>query len=124
VAVRALVVDDSPVARRVLRHRLEKAGFDVVGEAGSAHEALQLFRTLHPLLVTLDLLMPVMEGIDARALFRTIRGEDPNVAVVVISAHPKGTERAEFIRKGALAYFQKPFNIEDLLTKLDRIFPR
>jgi len=120
--VRTLIVEDSPVARKALRLRFERAGFEVVGEAGTASEGLELFRALHPQLVTLDLLMPKVGEIDAKVLFGSIRKEDPEVAVVVISAHPKGIERAEYMRKGALEYFEKPLDFGALFRKLDQIF--
>lgn len=119
-----MIVDDSPVVRKALRLRLEKAGFEVAGEASNASEGLDLFRALQPQLVTLDLLMPKVGEIDAKALFSAIREERPEVAVIVISAHPKGIERAQYIGKGALAYFEKPPNFEALLRKLGQIFPR
>jgi two-component system, chemotaxis family, chemotaxis protein CheY len=58
VAIQTLIVEDSPTGRSVLRRRLEEIGCEIVGEAGNASAALELFRTLHPQLVTLDLLMP------------------------------------------------------------------
>jgi DNA-binding NtrC family response regulator len=59
-----------------------------------------------------------------RSLFYFIRKEAPEAAVVVISAHPRATERAEYMRNGALAYFEKPFNFESLVAKLEQIFPQ
>jgi two-component system, chemotaxis family, chemotaxis protein CheY len=122
MSVRTLIVDDSPVARRVLKHRLEGKGFEVVGEAANAAEALDLFRSEQPELVTLDLLMPKVGDIDARSLFHSIRTEGPDVAVVVISAQPKSTERSDYVRRGAVAYFEKPLNFDALFTKLNQIF--
>jgi len=62
VGVRVLIVEDSPTHRSVLRHRLVEICCEVVGEAGNASEGLELFRTLHPQLVTLDPLMPQAGG--------------------------------------------------------------
>jgi two-component system, chemotaxis family, chemotaxis protein CheY len=122
MAVRTLIVDDSPVARRVLKHRFESKGFEVVGEAANATEGLEMFRSLQPQLVTMDLLMPTVDEVDSKSLFQSIRKEGPEVAVVVISAQPKTTERAEYVRKGAVAYFEKPLNFEALFAKLNQIF--
>ena len=61
--IRAVIVDDEPVARRVLREELELLDHtSVVGEAGDGHSALQLIEKLHPDLVFADLQMPVMDG--------------------------------------------------------------
>ncbi len=54
----ALVIDDSPFARKIIRHHLTKLGFHVVGEAETAAQGLRLFRELKPQLVTLDVIMP------------------------------------------------------------------
>ena len=122
--VRTLIVDDSPVVRKTLRVRLEKAGFEVIGEALNASEGLELFRALQPQLVTLDLIMPRGGEIDSKTLFSLIREEHPEVAIIVISAQIKRIEQAEYMRRGAMAYFEKPPNFKALMTKLDQIFPR
>ena len=122
MTVRTLIVDDSPIARKVLKNRFEAMGFDVVGEAENASQGLDLFRRVEPRLVTLDLFMPKVGEIDSKTLFHTIRNENPDVAIVVISAQPKATEQAEYIHEGAVAYFEKPLNFEALFAKLSQIF--
>lgn len=124
MAVRTLIVDDSAVARKALKIRFENKGFEVVGEAANGAEGLDLFRSEAPRLVTMDLLMPKVGEVDARSLFQSIRKEDPDVAIIVISAQPKGTERAEYIRGGAVAYFEKPLNFDAMFAKLNQIFGR
>jgi two-component system LytT family response regulator len=122
--VPTLVVEDTPAARNILKLRLIQLGCDVIGEAGHPAEALSLFRTLRPKLVTLDLVMPATDGMDARALFRCIREEAPDAAIIVISSRAKATEEADFLRDGAIAYFQKPFiDSKALGEKLRQIFP-
>ncbi|HZO80142.1 MAG TPA: response regulator [Candidatus Binataceae bacterium] len=125
MAVRTLIVEDSIPARNIIRRRLEQMGCEVVGEAGNAAEGLRLFRSLSPQLITLDLMMPEVEGVHAKRLFSMIREQAPEVAVIVISAQPKSTgERAEYLRRGALAYFEKPFlKLESLADRLAQLFP-
>ena len=124
MAIHTLIVEDNAVVRNIIKLRLEEAGCQVVAEAGNAFEALNLFRSLRPELVTLDLLMPQVSGIDARNLFRSIREESPQTAVIVISAQTGATERAGYLAEGAIAYFEKPFiNAQTLLTTLARVFP-
>jgi len=124
VAIRALLVEDSIPIRALLRRRLERLGCDVVGEAGTAEEGLERFHELLPDLVTLDLMMPDINGIDAKQLFRTIRTESPKAVVIVISVRPKSIEASAFLREGALAYLEKPFiSLASLTKPLARIFP-
>jgi two-component system chemotaxis response regulator CheY len=96
VTVSALIIDDSPFARKIIRHHLTKLGFHVEGEAETAAEGLRLFRELKPKLVTLDVMMPEREGIDSLAAFRTIRKEIPETAIVGVSAVPFEKTRIRF----------------------------
>jgi two-component system, chemotaxis family, chemotaxis protein CheY len=124
VAVRTLLVEDSVPIRALLRRRLEGLGCDVVGEAGTAEEGLELFRNLSPDLITLDLIMPDTNQMDGKQLFRTIRKESPEAVVIVISARPKSVEAAAFLREGALVYVEKPFvSLANLSKPLTRVFP-
>jgi two-component system, chemotaxis family, chemotaxis protein CheY len=122
----ALIIDDSPFARKIIRHHLVKLGFHVVGEADNAAQGLRLFRELKPRLVTLDVMMPEREGTTSLAAFRTIRSEAPETAVVVVSVVPFEKTRDTFLNEGAKAYVIKPFNqfsFEPVRQKLQRIFP-
>jgi two-component system chemotaxis response regulator CheY len=122
----ALIIDDSPFARKIIRHHLVKLGFHVVGEADNAAQGLRLFRELKPRLVTLDVMMPEREGTSSLAAFRTIRSEAPETAVVVVSVVPFEKTRDTFLNEGAKAYVIKPFNqfsFEPVRQKLQRIFP-
>ena len=126
MSVTALIVDDSPFARKVIRHHLLKLGFKVVGEAETAAQGLKLFRESKPDLVTLDVLMPEREGISSLDAFRTMKREFPDTAVVVVSAVPFEKTRETFLNEGALAYVIKPFSqfsFEPVRQKLQRIFP-
>ena len=127
MSVPALIIDDSPFARKILRHHLTKLGFKVVGEAETAAQGLKLFRDLKPKLVTLDVMMPERDGIDSLAALRTMRKEAPDIAVVVVvSAVPFEKTRDTFLKEGAMAYVMKPFNqfsFEPVRQKLHRAFP-
>jgi two-component system, chemotaxis family, chemotaxis protein CheY len=80
VAVHALIVDDSPFARRIIRHQLTKFGCKVLGEAESAAQAVRLFAELKPDLVTLDVMMPEIDGYDSIRAFREMKKASPAVA--------------------------------------------
>jgi two-component system chemotaxis response regulator CheY len=110
VSVRVLVVDDSPFARKVISHHLESYGCIIVGEAENGKQAVAMFKELQPDLVTLDVMMPVVEGVDSLIAFREMRKEKPRIAVLVVSAIPFEKTRDTFREEGALGYVLKPFN--------------
>ena len=127
MAVDALIVDDSPIVRKIIRHHLTKFGCKVVGEAETAAQAVKLFRECKPELVTLDILMPEVEGYDAMRAFREMKRISPDVAVavVVVSAVPFEKVRDSFLKEGALGYIVKPFNqfsFDPIRRKLVRMF--
>ncbi len=122
-----LVADDSILIRDLLRHHLERLGFQVVGEATNGAQAITLFRTLKPDLVTLDVIMPQVDGIDAPAAFRMMKSEAPEVPVLIVSAVSFEKTRDSFMNEGALDYLTKPFNknsFDGVRRKLEGIFPR
>ncbi len=117
MAVRALVVDDQPVIRDILRLRLERLGC-VVAEAEHAWQGLAVFNSFAPHVVTLDIIMPVVAEYTALDLLRDIRKAGPNTDVVIISS--KANQREEFIREGAIEFLVKPFeNFSRLVRKLE-----
>ncbi len=122
----ALIVDDSPFVRAIIRHHLVAAGFSVVGEAENAEEGLRLFRRLRPNLVTLDVMMPMAGEMDSLGAFRAMKKENPDSVVVVVSVLPFEKVRETFLKEGAIAYITKPFNqysFEPVRQRLSRMFP-
>jgi two-component system chemotaxis response regulator CheY len=125
MAIRVLIADDSISIRELLRWQLERLGYEVVGEAENASKAVALFRTLKPDVITLDLVMPNEEEMDALTAFRIIKKEAPRVPILVLSAVPFNKTRELFMEEGAFDYVVKPFgrNLKDALRKLERAFP-
>jgi CheY-like chemotaxis protein len=124
--VRVLMVDDSVFVRDVLRHHLECIGCAVVAEAENTLQALDLFRTVAPTLVTLDVAVPHTGGIGALALFRIIRSENPGIPILVVSASAYPEIRKALLREGALDYVIKPFDassFEQVCKNLIKMFP-
>lgn len=124
--VRVLMVDDSVFVRDVLRHHLECIGCEVVAEAENTLQALDLFRTVSPTLVTLDVAVPHTGGIGALALFRIMRSENSAIPILVVSASAYPEIRKAFLREGALDYVVKPFNsssFEQVCNRLIAMFP-
>ena len=123
MSVSVLIIEDDPVTQRVLRQRLERIGCLVLGAADNAADALSQFRELHPDLLTLDIEMPEIGGLDAMALFRLVRAEDPNCEVVVISGTAFSSYREKFVRAGVLGFFHKPLDFDKLVVDLRSYFP-
>ena len=126
MAVRVLIADDSIFIRDIIRHHLERFGCQVVAEAENGAQALSLYKTLKPDFVTLDVVMPHVDGIDALTAFRMIKKEDPATPILVVSAVPFEKTRETFLAEGALDYVIKPFNkfyFDQVRRKLERIFP-
>lgn len=122
----ALIVDDSPFVRAIIRHHLVTAGFRIVGEAENAEQALTMFRQLRPNLVTLDVMMPVAGELDSLAAFRLMKKENPESVIIVVSVLPFEKVRESFLKEGAIAYITKPFNqysFEPVRQRLNRVFP-
>jgi DNA-binding NarL/FixJ family response regulator len=102
-AIRVLVCDDVEDVRLLLRHALELAGIQVVGEAGDGAQAIELARRLRPDVVLLDLAMPVMSGAEA---LPHLRSSVPEARVVVLSALDFGPPGpldgiSAYLKKGA-----------------------
>src|SRR5215469_11545267 len=90
--IRVLLVDDQPAVRRGLRFRFQlEPDIQVVGEAGSGEEALQLVQTLTPTVVLMDIEMPEMDGISTMAALRALDGTS---SVVMLSIHDNALTRA------------------------------
>jgi CheY-like chemotaxis protein len=114
--VRALIVDDQPVVRGNLRLRFSRLGCEVA-EAENALVGLEVFLKFHPHLVTLDIIMPDVEGFTALDLLRRIHKTSSETDVIVISS--KVEKREEFLKEGAIEFISKPFeNFEGLMRKL------
>jgi CheY-like chemotaxis protein len=123
MSVRVLIVEDDPVTQRVLRQRLERIGCIVMDVVDNAADAQARFRELLPDLVTLDIEMPELCGIDAMSLFNFVRAENPNCEVVVISGTAFPTYREKFIKAGVLGFFHKPLDFDKLAIDLRAYFP-
>lgn len=105
--LKAVVVDDAPLMRQMLRKILEKQNFEVVGEAGDGHEAIEVVKETQPHLVTMDITMPVMDGLQSLSV---IKRDYPDIQVVVVSAFGERANILEAIRLGASNFIVKPFD--------------
>jgi DNA-binding LytR/AlgR family response regulator len=116
MALRTLIVDDEPVARKVLREELEQIpSVDVIGEAETGRQAVSAIQEQAPDLVLLDLEMPGMNGFD---VIREIRGGERIPVVVIVTAYEK--HAIEAFEAGAVDYLLKPVNGDRLEQAIGR----
>lgn len=112
MAVRVLITDDHKVVRRGLRGFLElDPELEVVGEASNGQEAVDQARRLEPDVVLMDLLMPVMDGIDATAEIRRLM---PEVEVVALTSVLEDAAVTGAVRAGAIGYLLKTTEADEL----------
>ena len=108
--IRVIVTDDSALARALLREFLESApGITVIAEARNGQEAVDLTVKLRPDLVTMDLEMPVMNGLEFLAKVK----QDPDLMklpVVILSTFKEEADRASAFKHGAAGYMVKPID--------------
>ena len=110
---RVMVVDDAMFMRASLKMMLEKNGFEVVAEAENGVVAVQKYKEIKPDIVTMDITMPEMDGLQALKL---IKQHDPNAKVVVVSAMGQEPVVKDAILSGAKSFIVKPFK-EDFVLK-------
>jgi len=112
---RVLVVDDSALTRRSLRHILETAGCEVV-EAEDGLSALERYFLEKPDVVMLDLVMRGMYGLD---VLQKLRELDPDARIIVVSADIQSSSQELAEQAGAKAFINKPFDKAEILVALD-----
>jgi two-component system chemotaxis response regulator CheY len=101
-----MVVDDNAFMRNNLKNILTGAGFEVVAEASDGLEAVTTYQTATPDLVTLDITMPNMDGVQA---LKELKGLDPDARVIMVSAMGQEALVVEAITSGAADFVVKPF---------------
>ncbi|OEH94061.1 response regulator [Bacillus solimangrovi] len=115
---RLLVVDDAKFIRLTLSNILENGGHEVVAEAENGQEAIELYDKVKPDLVTLDITMPVMNGIET---VRKIKSIDTQAKIIMCSAMGQQRMVVEAIEAGAKDFIVKPFDETRVLDAIDRV---
>lgn len=120
-AAKVLVVDDSALIRKILIKLLIENGYQVVGEATNGQEGLDLYKELKPDFVTLDVTMPVMDGVEA---LRQIIAFDSGAKVAMITAAGQKEKLIEALKIGAKLFITKPFNEDEVLSSLGELLKK
>ena len=113
-----LICDDAVFMRTMLADILTQAGFAVIGQAKTGAEAVERYRELKPDLVTMDIVMPDMGGIDA---VKEITKEYPDAKILMCSAMGQQSLVIEAIQAGARDFIVKPFQPSRVLEAVQRV---
>lgn len=118
---KVLVVDDAAFMRITIKTMLEKNGFEVVGEAEDGSVAITKYKELNPDIVTMDITMPNMTGVDS---LKEIRKYDPEAKIVMVSAMGQEKIVMEAVMNGAKSFIVKPFKEEQVMNTLNKILSK
>ncbi len=113
-----LIVDDSLFMRQMLKNILPKDKFEIVGEASTGKEAIKKFKELNPDIITMDITMPDMDGIDA---VKEIKAFDPAAKIIMCSAMGQQTMVMDAIKAGARDFIVKPFQPDRVLEAIKKV---
>ncbi|MEJ6950208.1 response regulator [Natronospora cellulosivora (SeqCode)] len=114
---KVMIVDDAAFMRLNLRNIL-KEDYQVVGEAQNGQEAVDMYQDLTPDIVTMDITMPVMDGLEA---IKKIKGLDPNAQIIVCSAMGQQKMIIEAIEAGAKDFIVKPFKESRVIEAVSKL---
>ena len=115
MATRILIAEDETIIRLDLRELLERAGFEICGEARDGEEAVELARDRQPDLAVLDVKMPRLDGIEAA---KRILHDRP-IPIVMVTAYGERELVARAVEAGVFGYLVKPFRETDLLPAIE-----
>ena len=113
-----LIVDDSRTSRRMLRELLEELGHEIIGEAVNGEDGFIKYKELNPELVTLDITMPKLDGIQALQL---IRKYNPEAKALMITAAGQRDKMIQAVKYGAAEFVTKPYEKEEVEKILKRV---
>ncbi|OYT28105.1 two-component system response regulator [Thermoplasmatales archaeon ex4572_165] len=113
-----MLVDDTKFMRMMLTNILKPKGFEIVAEASDGLEAIDKYKATNPDLVTMDIVMPNMEGIEA---VKNIVAADSNAKIIMITAIGQESKVKEAIQAGAKGYVVKPFKAPRVLEEIEKV---
>lgn len=115
---RVLIVDDSPMIHNLLRKTLQANGYEVCGDAKNGKEGTELFEVLKPDLVFMDITMPVMDGITAVKIIKTVNSD---ARVIMLTAMGDEDIMNQAKEAGANTFLKKPFNDYKIVSAISKL---
>lgn len=115
---RVLIVDDAAFMRTILKNILTEGGHTVVGEAENGVAALDRYKELRPDIVTLDITMPEVDGIEA---LKRIKAYDSNATCIMCSAMGQQAMVLDSVKNGAKDFIVKPFQADKILASINKL---
>lgn len=116
-----LIADDSKIVVHLLTNMFKELGHNIAGTASNGEEALDKYIELKPDLVTMDITMPKVDGIQAT---KNILAQDPDALVIVITSHGQEQMIVEAVEAGAKGYILKPFRKENIDKQIKQILKK
>ena len=113
-----LIIDDSRTSRKILRGMLEEAGHEIVDEGVYGKDGFEKYKQYKPDLVTLDITMPVMDGLES---LKCIKEFDKDAKVIMVTAAGQQSKMVEAIKLGASEFVTKPFEKDNILKLIDKM---
>lgn len=114
---RILIVDDAAFMRMMIKDILTKNNFEVVGEAADGLQAIEKYEELKPDLVTMDITMPEMDGIEA---LKKIKEKHPSATIIMCSAMGQQAMVIDAISAGAKDFIVKPFQADRVIEAIEK----
>lgn len=112
---RVMSVDDSPITRKMIKKALEPEGFQIIGEAGNGKQAVELYAQIEPDIITMDVTMPIMDGLDAALAIKKI---NPGQKIIMLSAMSDNDILADAHARGIDDFCSKPFKPEEIIDRV------
>ena len=117
-AHKLMIVDDSNIIRSKITRTLSQHNMEVVATASNGEDAIKLFAESKPDVVTMDLTMPRMDGLEC---IRALRKQNSNVHILVVSALADKSTAIQALKEGAQGFLCKPFSETDLTEAMDEL---
>ncbi len=116
--MKLMIVDDSSIMRKAIEKYLASANVEIVGTAADGKQAVEMCKTAMPDVVTLDITMPEMDGLQCLEELLKIK---PDIRVMVVSALKDEATALEALKKGARSFLGKPFTPESIKEAFDQV---